>query len=365
MTQSRERKGPRGHRFLVLMLNIILAILFYWLLGFILDDIASQPGPSLTEIQNRYKDKKLVSQEDLLNKQLNKLNQTISAQTQQQSLLKSSIDGYRDTMNQLLDLQKSSMQKGVSFSSDTQQNLTNVTKLYLDNQQKFQNLNHEMTYANAEAQQLQSQINSIDVTLQKQSEQAYHEYETQITRYYLEIAAIQLLILLPLLIVVAYLFKKYRHSIYRSMIMAIGAAIILKIVFVMHDNFPSRFFKYFLILILIYLVVRSLRAMLHMIVAPQKNWLIKQYREAYQKMQCAMCQYPIQPGIFKLFMPQNTKGNQPTNMGYLEHVDTYTCPSCGEHLFEKCDQCQHLRHSLLTYCDNCGAEKILKKRCPT
>ena len=357
MSQSRERKGPAGHRFLVMVLNIILAILFYWLLGFVLDDIASQPGPSLQEIQDQYKDKNLVAQEDTLNKQLIKLNQTISAQTQQQTLLKTSIDGYRDTMNQLLDLQKSSMQKGVTFSTDAQQNLTNVTRLYLDNQQKFQNLNHAITDDNAQAQQLQSQINTMDSTLQKQSDQAYKEYNAQLTRYNLEIAAIQLLVLLPLLIVAVFLFKKYRQSIYRPMIMAIGAAIILKIVFVMHDNFPSRFFKYFLILILLYLVVRSLRAMLRMMVAPQKNWLMKQYREAYQKMQCAMCQYPIQPGIFKFFMPQKPKDKQEANVSYLENIERYNCPSCGEHLFEKCGSCQHTRHSLLTYCDNCGAEK--------
>lgn len=357
MSQSRERKGPAGHRFLVMMLNIILAILFYWLLGFVLDDIASQPGPSLQEIQDSYKDKNLVTQEDALNKQLAKLNQTISAQTQQQTLLKTSIDGYRDTMNQLLDLQKSSMQKGVTFSSEAQQNLTNVTKLYLDNQQKFQNLNRAIADANAQAQQLQSQVNTIDSTFQKQMDQAYKDYDSQLTRYNLEIAAIQLLVLIPLLLIAAYFFRKYRQSIYRSMIMAVGIAIIIKIVFVMHDNFPSRFFKYILILALIYFVVRALRAMLHMIVAPQKNWLLKQYREAYQRMQCAICQYPIQPGALKFSMPQKPKDKQQSDVEYLEHIEGYTCPSCGEQLFEKCDHCQHTRHSLLTYCDNCGAEK--------
>lgn len=358
MTQTRERTGPSGHRFLVTILNITLAILVYWLLGFIINDIGSQRGPSLTKIQEQFQDRNLVRQKDQLNTQLIKVNQIINSQTQQQSLLKTSIDGYRDTMNQLLDLQKASVQKGMTFSSESQQNLANVTKLYLDNQQRFQDLNRSITQENAEAQQLQSQVGTIDSQLTNQSSQAYTEYNRQLTHYNYRVAAAQLFILIPLLLITVYFFRKYGQSIYRSMIMAVGAAIIFKIVIVMHEHFPSRIFKYILILALIYLVVRALVAMSRMVVKPKMDWLIKQYREAYQKMQCAMCQYPIQPGIFKFFIPQAKNPDlRQVNMGYLEHIDGYTCPSCGERLFEKCSACEHIRHSLLIYCDHCGAQK--------
>ncbi|MHB1946969.1 MAG: hypothetical protein ACYCQI_02500 [Gammaproteobacteria bacterium] len=358
MGQTRERKGPAGHRFLVLMLNILLAILIYWLLGFILDDIGNQTGPSLTKIQEQFQDKNLIKQNEALKNQASKLSQIISAQTQQQTLLKTSIDGYRDTMNQLLDLQKASMQKGLEFSAAAQQNLANVTKLYLDNQQKFQNLNHSIADGNTQAQQLQTQIDAIETQLNKQADKASEVYSKQLTWHNYKIAAIQLLVLLPLLIITAYYFKKYRQSIYRPMVIAVGIAIILKIVLVMHEHFPSAAFKYIFILALIYFVVRALIAMLRMVIAPKTSWLIKQYREAYQKMQCAMCQYPIQPGVFKFFIPQTKNQDiKQANMNYLEQVDDYICPSCGEHLFEKCNVCNHMRHTLLIYCDHCGAEK--------
>lgn len=358
MSQTRERKGPAGHRFLVMTLNILLAILIFWLLGFILDDIGNQEGPSLTKIQEQFQDKNLIKQKEALKNQASKLTQVISTQTQQQSLLKTSIDGYRDTMNQLLDLQKASMQKGLQFSSAAQQNLSNVTKLYLDNQQQFQNLNHAIADGNTQVQQVQAQIDSIDTQLSKQSTKAYVVYDNQLTWHNYKIAAIQLLVLLPLLIITAYYFKKFRQSIYRPMVIATGIAIILKIVLVMHEHFPSAAFKYIIILVLIYFVVRALIASLRMVIAPKASWLLKQYREAYQRMQCAMCQYPIQPGVFKFFIPQ-TKNQEikQANMSYLEHVDAYVCPSCGENLFEKCKVCNHMRHSLLNYCDHCGAEK--------
>ncbi|MHC4105255.1 MAG: double zinc ribbon domain-containing protein, partial [Planctomycetota bacterium] len=35
----------------------------------------------------------------------------------------------------------------------------------------------------------------------------------------------------------------------------------------------------------------------------------------------------------------------------------YTCPACGTELYEKCDKCSDIRHSLLPFCEHCGNEK--------
>lgn len=358
MSRTRERKGPAGHRFIVMILNIVLAILVYWLLGFIIDDIGNQPGPSLTDIQKQFQDQTLVKQKEALNNQYEKLSRNIEAQRQQQALLQTSINSYRDTMNQLLDLQKASVQKGVTFSSESQQNLANVTKLYLDNQQKFQDLNRSIAQANATAQQLQNQTSGIDVQLTKQSEQAYQSYDNLLMKHNFVVAGFQLLVLIPLLIIAVYFFKKYRQTIYSPILTAIGIAIILKIIMVMHEHFPSRAFKYILILALIYIILRALVSMLRMVIAPKASWLLKQYREAYQKLECAMCQYPIQPGLLKFFKSRsNKKDIGLTDISYIENTEAYICPSCGERLFEKCDVCAHTRHSLLMFCDHCGAEK--------
>jgi len=359
MSKTRERKGPEGHRFLVLTLNIILAILVYWLLGFVIDDIGQQPGPDYSQIQKHYQDPALVKQKDILNDQSIKFSQSLETQMQQRSLLQTSINSYRDTMNQLLGLQKASIQKGVAFSTESQLNLTNVTKQYLDYQKRFQDLNSIVAKNNADAQQLRIQISEIDKQLSKQSEEAQKDYNKQLTKHNLSLAGLQLLVLIPLLILVTYIYKKYRTSIYKPMIISVGIALLIKIAMVMQAHFPSQFFKYILIVALIYIIARALISMLRMVAAPKPNWLLMQYREAYLKLQCPLCQYAIQPGVLK-FLPSQDRRENWKDLSYLKDIEQYNCPNCGEQLYEKCSACEHTRHSLLIYCDHCGAEKITK-----
>lgn len=360
MSQTRERKGPTGHRFLVTVLNIVLAVLVYWLLGFIIDDISNQPAPTLEKVQKNFQNQALVKEREALSTQITKHSQSIAALQKQQEILQASINGYKDTMNQLLDLQKASLQKGTEFTTESQQNLANATKLYLDNQQKFQNLNQLIANTNVQSQSLTQKQDAIDTELTKQSKEAYKTYEKLYLKHNLMLASLKLLVLVPLLLIVTYLFRRYRNSIYVSMILSVGIAIFIKIAMVMHEHFPSQYFKYILILMLIFLVVRFLINRLRMVAAPQKNWLIKQYREAYQKLQCPICQYPIQPGALKFTSSQNAKLLQPKDINYLDNIVNYSCPSCGETLFEKCEVCSHSRYSLLMYCDCCGTYKGIK-----
>lgn len=362
MQVEQERKGPKGHRIFITLLNILLAVLVYWLLGFMIDDISEQRGPDFADIEKSYLDQKLVNKKTDLITQSDKLSKQIETQREQLAIIQTSITSYRDTMNQLLDLQKVSVQKGMPFSSESQINLRSVTQRYLAYQQQFQDLNQSIAKHNLEEQQLQSQLNDVEASLSKQSKRSYTAYDALMLKHNLYMAGLQLLVLLPLLILTVYCYRKYRASIYKRMLLAINIAVIIKIILVMHEHFPSRFFKYIFIIALIYLTVRVLVSMLRMAVAPKLNWLMKQYREAYQKQQCPMCQYPIQPGVLKFFPSQNNLKNPiEMSMDYLEHTEAYTCPSCGERLFEKCTSCNHTRHSLLTYCDTCGDEKSIKE----
>ena len=357
MEQITEKKGPRGYRFLVMTLNVVLGLLIYWLLGFVMDDISDQPGPNLQEIQKKYQDPILVKEETTINKQLQKRSSTISEQQQQQKILETSINSYRDTMNQLLDLQKASIQKGVTFSPESQKNLQDVTALYLDYQKQFQDLNSSITKDNLEVQRLQNRVQEIDSKLALQNEQAYKEYNSLWVKHNWAMAGLQLLVLIPLLLITAYLFRTYRESPYKPIIISVGIAVFAKIAMVMHDYFPSYLFKYLLILALIYCTARILIAKLRLIASPNRPWLEKQYSEAYQKNHCPICQFPIKPSISKFFITDNKKTVSTPNYHYLDAVKEYTCPCCGKLLFGACSKCSHLKYSLLTYCDSCGTKE--------
>lgn len=353
----KEKKGPKGHRVFVMVLNILLGLLIYWFLGFLMDDISEQPGPSLVAIQKKYQDPVLVKDREAFNDQLKKISVTIAEQQQQQSILQTSINSYRDTMNQLVGLQKASIQKGVTFAPESQQNLQQISDLYLQSQKQFQELNNAITKDNLTQQHLQNQINEIDAKLATQNEQANKEYQAQWVNHNWAMAGLQLLVLIPLLLIAAYLLKVYKTSLYKPMLMAAAIAVFCKIALVMHDYFPSYIFKYVLILALIYITIVTLIAKLRMIAAPKPDWLEKQYREAYQKIQCPICQYPVKPGVAKLFTQEHGTNLPLTNLSYLDEVKKYTCPGCGELLLESCTHCDHLRYSLLKYCDCCGATK--------
>src|SRR5436305_3459807 len=71
--QISEKKEPKKLLNFVLALTIVFALLIYWFLGFLMEDISSQPGPFLEVLQKKYQDPLLVKERDAINKQLNKL----------------------------------------------------------------------------------------------------------------------------------------------------------------------------------------------------------------------------------------------------------------------------------------------------
>ena len=57
-------KGPWMHRFLVHLFTVVLAVLIYWLLGFMVDDIGTAPGPEYSKVEERMLDQNLVKRFD-------------------------------------------------------------------------------------------------------------------------------------------------------------------------------------------------------------------------------------------------------------------------------------------------------------
>ena len=166
------------------------------------------------------------------------------------------------------------------------------------------------------------------------------------------------MILVPLLIVAAYLLMRKRGSIYYPLFLAIGGATLLKVALVIHEYFPTRYFKYILILALLAVVARLLVYLIRIIAFPKVEWLRRQYREAYERFLCPICEYPIRTGPRKFLYWTRRTVHKVLPQGNCPGVEEpYTCPSCGTTIFEVCASCQKVRHSLLTHCEHCGAER--------
>jgi hypothetical protein len=173
-------------------------------------------------------------------------------------------------------------------------------------------------------------------------------------------AVLKLAALAPLMAVAAWLFLKKRAGLYAPLIYAFGIALLVKVAEVMHEYFPTRYFKYILILACLIAVVRILVYLLKMIAFPKKDWLLKQYREAYEAFFCPICDYPIRRGPLK-YMFWSRRSIRKLQMPPVSRdgaEEPYTCPMCATKLFEECPSCHAVRHSLLPACEKCGAEKV-------
>jgi hypothetical protein len=175
--------------------------------------------------------------------------------------------------------------------------------------------------------------------------------------HYWRLAAIKIGFLTPLLLVGGYLFARYRGGRYAVMIFALDLALLAKTFVVMHEYFPSEYFKYVLIVCSILVIGLLLVRLLTMVAQPSREARLKQAREAYEAFQCPTCQFPIRRGPLK-FMSWTPRSLRKTSTPLANATDEpYTCPVCSSPLYEKCSNCGAIRHGLLPTCEHCGAEK--------
>jgi predicted RNA-binding Zn-ribbon protein involved in translation (DUF1610 family) len=361
MRDSQKPRGPLTHRVLIGFFTILLAILAYWSLDFIMDDIEALQGPQYEDVEARVVDKSLLGQERKVTQEAARIEQQRNELTEQKAALQTSTNSSQETMKQLLEIQRLALQKGAAPTEAETKALADSKRLFLSNQAKYQNLNDELENLRGQARAVREQYDGISAQLKNQREEAHKQHQALLKRHEWKKAALELLVLIPLLLVAYYFFRTKRSSFYAPIIYAPGAALVLKLFEVLHHYFPSRYFKYILMAIAITLVVQLLLYLLRMVVSPKKDFLLKQYREAYERFVCPVCEYPIRRGplryafwtkrtIRKLVLPEPT--------GHASD-DPYACPACGVTLYEKCPACQGVRHSMLPHCEKCGASKEL------
>ncbi len=182
---------------------------------------------------------------------------------------------------------------------------------------------------------------------------ARKKYDAALSAHQFKLAIAKLGVLLPLFVIVALAFYRYRSSPYRPLLMASLLACSWWLAMVTHDHFPSELFKYLAIGTGIAMVVFALTRLISNMAAPQLDLVLQRYREAYQRHRCPICDDPILRGPFKNAVWTRKGPILPT--GVVGGADRpYTCPSCGTGLFEKCGACDTVRHALLPFCDGCG-----------
>jgi predicted RNA-binding Zn-ribbon protein involved in translation (DUF1610 family) len=360
MSMKQKPKGPWIHRFSIRLFTVILAILVFWVLGFLVRDIESIQGPQYDEIERKHVDQKLVAKQRELHAEIAKVDRHIENKRDEMQIVNDSSQNLQKTIDQLIELQKLTVQKSVSLPETEQANLSGSLAHFLESQKQYQAHNAELSRLTEQRRKLQAEKISTEKRIEQQRQPASAEFQRLSDIHDMRIAGLQLLVLIPLLAAGAFFVVRERSSIYFPLFLGYGAATLLKVSLVIHKYFPSRYFKYVLILGLLIAVARLLIYFIRVAAFPKAQWLTKQYREAYERFLCPICEYPIRTGprkflfwtrrtVNKIVLPQDAPKDEP-----------YACPACGTELFEECSNCHNIRHTLLPHCQHCNMEKTIE-----
>jgi hypothetical protein len=240
--------------------------------------------------------------------------------------------------------------------------LSQSQRLFLTNQARYQEMNDQIAALSEQLNDLEARQRGLQQKIDARQPAVQQEYSRQQSRHQLRLAGLKLAVLVPLLALAVWLFLKKRTGLYAPLIHGFGLALLVRVLWVMHEHFPRRYFKYILILVALALVGGILVYLLRVLAFPRLDWLLKQYREAYEHFLCPVCGYPIRRGALRyLFWTRRSLKRLavPISAGALPD-EPYVCPVCSTRLFEPCERCKAIRHSLLPACDHCGAEKDLR-----
>jgi predicted RNA-binding Zn-ribbon protein involved in translation (DUF1610 family) len=353
-----RKRGTWGIRLLTHGLTVALALLAFWLLGFIMDDIESIPGPVYTEIEARHMNQAVVQGVEEINKQITDLDRQINATREQEQIVGAGSSNLQSTINQLLELQRLSLQEAVPLTETEQQSLSATLNHFLENQKRYQELNQRLADLSAQKVQAEEERDRHNALIEELRTPAREEFNQRVAAHRLRLAAYQLAILVPLLLVAGYVLRKHRAGMYFPLVLAGGGAVLVKSALVMHEYFPARLFRYILILALIAVVVRLLIHLIRAVGFPKAESVLKQYRESYERFLCPECDYPIRTGPRRyLYWTRRTVHKALPQRDAPALDEPYVCPACGTTLFEPCSACQRIRHSLLPHCEHCGAKR--------
>lgn len=361
MNNQKTRKGPLSHRVILWGFSALLSLLLIWLLGFVLSDIGKIEGPKRSELEDEYVDPVIRSERDRLTREENQLQERIRHLRENQELLQTSARTSQETLNQMLELQRRNAENDIAPTEADRQTIEESQELFLENQKLFEEANQQIAELNEQVRAIEQQREELKRQIDEQMAVANERFNELYFDHRFKIASLRMAFLIPLVALFAWLSFRWRQSPYIPLINAALFATLARTFFVMFEHFPREFFKYIAIVTLIVVVVAFLVYRIRLALKPLPGWLIQQYKDAYSRKQCPVCSYPIQQGPLK-FALWTKRGPMPIRAGgeaAPEDFKPYTCPSCGTALYEHCSSCEAVRHSLLPFCDSCGAEKNL------
>jgi len=220
MAENKKLKGPWVQRLGIIFLSLILAVLLFWLLGFLTKDIGSLRGPDFSKVQADYVDAELVGKQKSLKESLDAIRKNIRNKREQQGILKDSTNNLQNTINQLMSIQKQNVERNLNLSAKQQQILAESQTLFLENQKQYLAMNTEIAEQTSQQYQLEKELASVSGQINKQHTSARNEYNKLMSKHRLKVAALKLAVIVPIFLISAWFFIKKRSGMFGPIIYA-------------------------------------------------------------------------------------------------------------------------------------------------
>jgi len=355
------RTVSKGHKYAMWFFTLLLTALFIWCGGFVLRDIDSIPRPDLGQFEKESVGQALFDQKDSLQTEIDDLSRAIQAKEEHRASLKQSTDESQTTMQQLLDIQQKSIESNIALSEEEREYFVESQQIFLANQQQLQTLIAEVQSLSSEKRDKEYALGKLNETIEEKKKSARDDYDRALKRRGRNILLLKLALVVPLLIVGAWLFTAKRTTRISNIVYAFDAAILWLLIRVIHEHFAFKYAKYIFLVSAIVVVIGILMYLVKVMLKPGKKWLMKKYEEAYREGKCPVCRYPIQQGKLRHMLAAKRAFRKATTVPVYEQSEPepYTCPLCGSAVFDKCGNCGGIRHSMLEYCVHCGERKIV------
>lgn len=354
---GRERRGTWWQRTLVLGFGIAFALLCYWTLGFILQDIGRLEGPRWETLVGGRIDPGLRTATRTLAAEVDGVKREIENEERRRQLLRESTATSQTTLGQLLELQKLSVQEAAALPEEQRLAFAEAQQLFIENQRREQTLNETLAGLQEQLARLTDSVRENAAAVEAAERPLRDEFAAASWRHRLRVAGIKIAVLAPLLILAGVLFARSRGSAYAPLVYAAGSAVLVKVFMVMHEYFPAEYFRYILVAAALAVVGWLLVRLLGMVAEPSRDARLRQAREAYDGFRCPVCEFPIRRGPLQ-YMAWTARSLRKTSRPVSATADEpYTCPACATPLFVPCTACGRVRHALLPACEHCGARE--------
>lgn len=356
---SRGRpRAPLSYRALVAALTGLLTLLFVWLLGFVLRDVDLMRGPDYRDYETRIVGEEALAEERRLAEESLELAEDFADGERRRAALRVAASDAQETMNQVL-------HNGERLRAEGSEPSEAERLAFEESQAAFLSRQSELRDASDRLDELQTRIDDArdrsEAHREKTDElrgRARDEHARDARAHRMRVAALKLAIVLPLLFAAAWTTRRAARSRFAPIAFAALAACAWKTLGVVHEYFPAPLFKYLAVAAAIAATLAFLVRAIQSISAPRPAWMLKRSREAYDRGVCAICSFPVRRGSLRnLGAILGRKGTivvAPADAAEPPD-EPYVCPSCGTALFEKCAACGSIRHSLLPFCESCGA----------